>query len=148
MGVEMKKVLILWLALVCVTVASAAQAEDQPQSGILDVYVGFVGIDDRSYQVVILNNDDVGNPPMPNYCGIGFRHGLIKLNYKRPDGVIVDLPGCWVQKGTKSDSKLIFRYYSLDTANPGVHAFSAPMGAFYPAKWEWRKGTITDIRFE
>jgi hypothetical protein len=130
------------ITLLLASFISFAAVGQSNQPALIPTSAGFVKIDDGSYNTVLLMNDSVGNPPVPNYCGADWSAGLIYKHSKSPTGNgYISTPGCWAASTSDPQTSVItFRYFSFAARAP--KEFKAPAKAFMNYMFEWRTDKI------
>lgn len=130
----------VWMLICGVLIFSTSFAQNSSSPPQFSVGAGLVKIADGSYKVVLLMDDEVGNPPRPNYCEVGWNLGIIQAQHRsgiHNNALITNPSGCW--SATSSDpqtSVITFRY--LDLADGKVKEFKAEAKGFRRYMYEWR----------
>jgi hypothetical protein len=130
----------IWILICGVMLCPASFAQGQASPAQFLVSAGFVKIADGSYKVVLLMDDQVGNPPRPNFCGVSWNIGMIQAQQRSSihnNALITNPAGCW--SATSSDPKtsiITFRYFDLSDGK--AKEFKAEANRFMRYTYEWR----------
>ena len=114
--------------------ATTARA-DTPTPELVPVRVAFAPIDDGSYHVVMLINDN-----KPCNMGPGTEHSqvvIIKDHFKNPNGVFVASIGCWEVSG----DTVTVKYMNAST-NTLWHKFDIRFSATQQMIWKWQTDSL------